>query len=137
MHTICAAPPLSISACRIWPALLRIFSKSVAIENVHPLQAGLFRRKYRRDRRSGMPIEQVWRFYPRYAWEIVAKHAHFHGNWMMMDRMRRRVRNDPARYDYTDMALAPVVDDETETLELFTHNEAARNEVCACARLPR
>ena len=108
---------------------LHFFSKSVAIENVHPLQAGLFRRKYRRDRRSGMPIEPVWRFYPRYAWEIVTKHVHFIGNWMMLDRMRRRARTDPARFDYTDIALAPVVDDETETLELFTHSEAARDDV--------
>lgn len=28
-----------------------------------------------------------------------------------------------------DAALAPVVDEETETLEMFTHNEGARNEV--------
>ena len=30
---------------------------------------------------------------------------------------------------YTDQALTPVTDDETETLELFTHSEAARQSV--------
>ena len=30
---------------------------------------------------------------------------------------------------YMDQALTPVVDDETETLEMFTHNEGARGEV--------
>ena len=38
------------------------------------------------------------------------------------------MRKDPRRHDYMD-ALAPVVDEETETLEMFTHNEGARNEV--------
>jgi hypothetical protein len=38
------------------------------------------------------------------------------------------VRKDPRRHDNMD-ALAPVVDEETETLEMFTHNEGARNEV--------
>jgi hypothetical protein len=49
--------------------MLYMFSKSVEIEDVHPLQAGLFRRKYRRDRRHGMPIEPRWTFYPTLAWE--------------------------------------------------------------------
>jgi hypothetical protein len=49
--------------------------------------------------------------------------------WFTIDRMRRRVRNDPNRHSHADAALTPVVDDETETLELFTHNEGARNEV--------
>jgi hypothetical protein len=39
------------------------------------------------------------------------------------------VRKDPRRHDYMDAALAPVVDEEAETLEMFTHNEGARNEV--------
>ena len=30
---------------------------------------------------------------------------------------------------YTDHALTPVRDDDTETFELFTHNESARGEV--------
>jgi hypothetical protein len=109
--------------------MLSMFSKSVAIEKVHPLQGGLFRRKHRLDRRYGMPIEPVWAFYPKYTWEIVSKHARMAWQWFTIDRMRRRVRNDPNRHSYTDAALTPVADDETETLELFTHNEGARNEV--------
>jgi hypothetical protein len=34
-----------------------------------------------------------------------------------------------------DAALAPVADDETETLEMFTHNEGARNEVVRTRRI--
>jgi len=109
--------------------LLSMFSKAVAIENVHPLQGGLFRRKYRLDRRHGMPIEPVWTFYPKYAWEIVSKHVRMVRHWLMLDGMRRRVRRSPDRHAYTDAALAPVDDGETETLEMFIHNEGARSEV--------
>ena len=50
-----------------------LFCYSVPIENVHPLQGGLLRRKYRRDRRYGMPIEPVWSFYPKFALDFVSK----------------------------------------------------------------
>ncbi len=109
--------------------LLCIFSKAIEIEQVHPLQSGLFRRKHRLDRRHGLPIEPVWTFYPKRVWEIVRKTASVAWSYYQIDRKLRAVRNDPQRHDYTDAALAPVVEEETETLELFTHNEAARNEV--------
>jgi hypothetical protein len=42
-------------------------------ENTHPLQGGIFRLKYRRDRRPTFPLEPVWRFYPRLAWDLGRK----------------------------------------------------------------
>jgi tRNA A37 methylthiotransferase MiaB len=110
-------------------SLLCIFSQAIDIEQVHPLQSGIFRRKYRLDRRYGMPIESVWAFYPKRIWEIVHKVARLAWAFYKIDRTLRAVRKDPRRHDYTDAALAPVVDEETETLEMFTHNEGARNEV--------
>ena len=95
---------------------------------MHPLQGGLFRRKCRLDRRYGMPIEPIWTFYPKLIWEVTSKHVRMIRNWLMIDRMRRRVRG-PDRHHYSDSSLAPVTDQETETLELFTHNESARHEV--------
>jgi hypothetical protein len=41
----------------------------------------------------------------------------------------RRVKKDPNRYTYTDLAMTPVTEDETERLELFTHSDAAREAV--------
>ena len=41
----------------------------------------------------------------------------------------RRIYKDKNRYAYTDQALTAATDDETETLELFTHNDAARQSV--------
>jgi hypothetical protein len=115
--------------------LLWIFSKASELERVHPLQSGLFRRKYRTDRRSDMPIEPVWKFYPKLIWEAVAKHAL--GGWYFyqIDRIRRTIQKDPARRSYFDPSLAPVGDDESETFELFTHNEGARNEVARTKKI--
>ena len=49
------------------------FHASATIEGIHPLDSGLFRRKYRRDRRAGLPRETPVAFYGRYAWEIVVE----------------------------------------------------------------
>jgi hypothetical protein len=43
--------------------------------------------------------------------------------------MRKRIKADPDRAAYMDQALTPVTDDETESLELFTHNTGAREAV--------
>jgi len=102
------------------------FAGSVEIEGVHPLQTGIMRFKWRTDRRPGLPIEPFWRFYCRETIVALRKPVKYFKLWRMIDRLRRRIRNDPARASYTDQALAPVEAGETETLALFTHNEGAR-----------
>ena len=47
--------------------------------------------------------------------------------WLLV--VSQRIYKSKDRYAYTDQALTPVTDDETETLELFTHSEAARQSV--------
>ncbi len=108
---------------------LYLFSSSVPLENIYPLNCGLLRRKYRRDRRPGLPIEPLWSFYPKYAWDFVTKYSRALRLVLWLAATSRRIRKDPNRYAYTDLALSPVSDDETERLELFTHNEAARQAV--------
>jgi hypothetical protein len=48
---------------------------------------------------------------------------------LWLHRTNRRLQSDPNRYAYTDLAMTPVTEDETERLELFTHNDAARQAV--------
>jgi len=105
------------------------FSCAVEIENIHPLQCGVLRLKYRNDRRPGLPIEPAWRFYPRIVAEFVQKHIKYYRIWRRIDRLRRSIRKDPNRASYRDQALAPVEAADTETLALFTHNDAARSAV--------
>ena len=56
-------------------------------------------------------------------------------HWLRLEIMRRRVLTGEARRFYTDTVLTAVVDDETETFEMFTHNEGARNEVVRTRRI--
>ena len=118
-------------------AVLFFFSSYLAVEHVHPLQGGIFRLKYRRDRRPIFPIEPVWAFYPRRYWEIVSKHARLAYRWFAIDFARRRVLRDPEHRSYMDQALTAVTDDELETLELLNQNVAARREVERARRIGR
>ena len=110
------------------------FYGSIAIESVHPLQAGLFRRKYRRDRRPGLPLENPFTFYPRYAWEILSKTVGLLAIGRTYDRIRRRVEADPAGADYRDLALTPVTAAEIDDLEIFRATESARQAVAKAKR---
>jgi radical SAM superfamily enzyme YgiQ (UPF0313 family) len=83
------------------------FYTSVLAEGVHPLEAGLFRRKYRKDRRPGFKIENPMIFYPKYLAEIIRKH------WLILrvlwkyHRLQKAVSSDPKNKQYTDLALTP------------------------------
>ena len=55
--------------------LMTWFMGSIHLEKIHPLESGLLRLKFRRDRRPGLPIEPAWKFYPRYWLETVVKMA--------------------------------------------------------------
>ncbi len=109
--------------------LLLWFSLMFRVEGVHPLEGGFFRRKYRRDRRAGLPIEHPFVFYPRYAAEIVAKASRY--CWMILQayRIYRRVERDPDKASYTDVAITPTNEAELETLAMFTQTSGGEAEV--------
>jgi len=104
------------------------FAQSLAIEKVHPLQGGFVRLKSRHERRPELPVEPVWTFYPRLASEIAVKHARVAAAAWQIFRIYRRVAAS-AHVPYTDQAMMPVSEDDTSTLELFTHNKSARDAV--------
>jgi len=56
------------------------------------------------------------------------KHARVAAAAWSMFRIYRRVAAG-AHIPYTDQATMPVTEDETQTLELFTHNHSAREAV--------
>src|SRR5215510_10459145 len=93
-------------------AVLFAFSVACPVEKLHPLQFGAFRLKYRRDRRPGYAIEPVWRFYPKYAWEMASKHAQLAKQWIELSAMCRRARREQKLNPYTDLAMTPVSEDE-------------------------
>src|SRR5205085_4091052 len=104
--------------------LMTWFGGSIHIEGVHPLEAGFFRKKFRRDRRPGFEILPRWKFYPMYTREMIAKLWRWGSIYAGLRRIYVRIKKDPARYDYKDLALR-ISDDDLDTLDLFHHNESA------------
>jgi len=94
------------------------FHAPPVLEKVHPLEGGILRRKYRRDRRPTMKTENVFIFYSSLVWEIVSKHVRFAGMYLRYWRTLQRVRRD-AR-PYSDAAMTPVQASDVDVLELFS-----------------
>jgi hypothetical protein len=83
------------------------FYFTVIEERVHPLQGGYFRRKVRRQRRTGLPRENPIVFYPRRVREAVGAQVRLGLFYLHLHRIRRRVERDAQ--PYTDPALTPIV----------------------------
>jgi hypothetical protein len=103
---------------------LLLFQAVPRLEGLHPLEGGLFRRKARRDRRPGMPIEGRFRFYTRFAWDLLSKHARFARMYWQYRRILRRVLRDTRQHP--DVAMAAVQVSDMQSLELFSATRGAR-----------
>ncbi len=114
--------------------LITWFMGSINIEHIHPLESGVLRLKFRRDRRPGFAREPMWSFYPKYFVEVFSKLVRWTHLYFKLRRIYLRIKFDPNRYVYTDTAMTPVTADEAETHELF-NNDAARAYVAQTNRL--
>jgi hypothetical protein len=99
--------------------LLTWFKGCIDFETVHPLEGGALRFKFRRDRRPGLPIVPAWRFYPAYLAETIAKLGRWAGLYVRLRVMWERIKRDPRRFAYSDLAVTPVQEDEFETRDLY------------------
>lgn len=99
--------------------LLTWFKHSIDNEKIHPLEGGLFRMKFRRDRRPGLRILPRWQFYPWYIADFARKFIRGSELFLWLRRTYVRIKRDPKKREYMDAALTPVTDDDVNTLELF------------------
>jgi radical SAM superfamily enzyme YgiQ (UPF0313 family) len=106
--------------------LLMWFYGCVMIEKIHPLEGGYLRRKVRLDRRPGMKIENPLVFYPKYVFDLVAKHLAIAKVVWKMGAVRRSIKRDPDARKYMDEALTPVTDADLDDLEMFNVTTSAR-----------
>jgi len=113
---------------------LFVFYACQAVEKVHPLDAGVIRRKYRRDRRPGLPIESAFVFYPRLALESLRKYSRLAWIFWKFHRIRRRVEKEPDSASYKDMATTPVTAEELASLGLYHATPAAEMAVIKVQR---
>ena len=95
------------------------FNVMIPFEGVHPLEGGALRLKHRRDRRRGFPLEHPFVFYPRFAAETVVKAARYWRVYRRFKAILDEVRRAPDREGYSDLAIAPLQDDEFEALDLY------------------
>lgn len=96
-----------------------------AVEGLQPLEVGFIRRRYRNDRRPGMPIESPMVFYPKYLGRTLRYYAAGLRLLLPLGILRWQLKRDPDAKYYRDLALTPVSEDELETLEMFTGTDAA------------
>jgi radical SAM superfamily enzyme YgiQ (UPF0313 family) len=107
-------------------SMIFTFYASHAFEKVHPLQSGVFRRKLRKQRRSGLRRENPLIFYPRRAREIVTGYLPALRFLWKVNRLRHQLTKDPATRHYTDIAITPLENELGEPLELYEATEGAR-----------
>jgi radical SAM superfamily enzyme YgiQ (UPF0313 family) len=109
--------------------VLMWFSSAMKIENLHPLQWGIFRVKHRKDRRPGFPIESPLTFYASYASETAAKATKLVRRWLHLKSIVAKIEADAAAKLYQDEALVPVTEEDAEHMELYTQSESIRTAV--------
>ena len=117
------------AACGIKPkTIMRLtlfYYGCQAVEGINPLQGGLFRRKYRTQRRYGLPIENPIIFYGKYALHIISWASRLTLLMLRMKLRLRRVEKDAGKLSYTDLALTPVSDQEQEGLDIIKETNPA------------
>jgi hypothetical protein len=102
------------------------FYSCIHFEGLHPLDGGILRLKSRRDRRPGMPLESPFVYYPRRIARTLYNQVRLLALVLKFARVRKKIRRDPARRDYMDLAVAPVDETELTELEFFTHTASAQ-----------
>jgi radical SAM superfamily enzyme YgiQ (UPF0313 family) len=106
--------------------VLMWFSSAVKIEELHPLQWGIFRVKHRKDRRPGLPLESPLSFYASYASETARKAVKLARRWRHLKSIVTKIEADPHAKAYQDDALIPVGEEDSEHMELYTQSETVR-----------
>jgi radical SAM superfamily enzyme YgiQ (UPF0313 family) len=106
--------------------LLVVFSSTVRIESVHPLQGGVLRLRHPSERRSTLAPESIFAFWPRLAWDTLKNHASLAHLIVQLTLQARAITRDPQAKHYMDQALTPVDADNDDSLELLNNTAGAR-----------
>jgi len=101
------------------------FFQAYNIEHIHPLESGILRLKFRRDRRAGMPAVNPVVFYPVYVAETLGKLVRYGWALWQAARLQKRLFADPDRHSYVDVATRPAEADDLENLAMFQETAGA------------
>ena len=99
------------------------------VEGVQPLESGFIRRRPRRERRPGLPIEHPLVFYPKYLSRALVGYGKALAMLIPLAVERHRLKRDPDAKLYMDRALTPVDEQELASLEMYSVTDAAMTAV--------
>lgn len=99
------------------------------VEGIHPLEGGVFRLKYRTDRRPDRQMELPGLFHLKLAGETVWKLWHYARYTVKALWISYKVKSDPKRFDYMDTAISVASDTEHDVLEIFTETSGGTGAV--------
>ena len=105
---------------------LMAFKGFPSIERVHPIQGGWIRRKVRRQRRRGLPLESPLVFYPRRALEVLRSAFLWGRLYLDLRYLAWRIDRDPERRRYSDRSLEAGAEEEQELMETYGPEVAIR-----------
>jgi len=114
-----------IKPVKIWRLCLQIYG-AMKYEGIHPQQCGYLRWKDPSQRREGKARMPALAFYPLFAVETVVKYFRFGAYAWKIHRLRKKVQREADLSAYSDFAIQPVQDAETEKLEIFELNDSSR-----------
>ena len=92
---------------------LAAYRESVRCEGVSFVESGYVRLRRRKQRRSGLPLENPLVFYPKHWWKSASALARMAATNLKLRRIMAGIKADPKRYAYMDAAIAPVDKDVT------------------------
>ncbi len=100
-------------------SFLTWFYGCITIEGIHPLEGGIFRRKVRTMRRPSLPREHPLTFYPKRLVEVIKTGIQWATLVWRFQGILKKVKHDPNKGSYTDVALSPVLDQDDDDLDLM------------------
>ena len=90
------------------------YREAVRIENVSMVESGYLRIRRRRQRRSGMPLQNPLSFYSGHCFKTLKAAAVYTSTYLRLKAIMRRIEADPNRFAWRDAAIAPAAGDGGE-----------------------
>lgn len=115
-------------------AQLVMYREYRRLYGVHPLEGGWLRSKHRKDRRPSLKQESILVFYPKAIFAFMYTGISLLTTYMRVHRMMRRIWSDPNKFEYQDIAITPVADENVDNLAILASDAAKKQRTNAIRR---
>jgi hypothetical protein len=108
---------------------LMAFGVATRVQGMRSYDMGMVRRKSRRSRRPGMPLENPLAFYAKYLWHTVKASTVVTVSFWRLRRKMRQIEQEQQRVPYHDTAITPPDSEDLDQLGLFTQTRGGHEVV--------